>query len=209
VSSSSVLQRALSCANSADGSIQAVVINRIAVTSPLLTFPKEYLRMIVDKGGYFFNLEEKIQCSQLSPLQCLAYTYRCSCGSHLEMISFLLSRGASVTSRDGFGRTCLHLLPDGYKCVTCPASVPGIPAEAFKRFIKAGADVFAKENHGHSVSEFAYRLGYGKLWEEVLVDCGLDPVVVCGESYQRYDLHMYNDGNYLDYRVGQWNMEHK
>lgn len=89
----------------------------------------------------------------------------------------LLTRGADLHARDNLGRTCLHI------------SILNAPFREKREFlslvylINSGADVFAVDNAGESVSDYAYSPtlddkcfglgGYrGDLWDAALVRCG-------------------------------------
>ena len=101
---------------------------------------------------------------------------------NLEGIKLLLRRGASVHDRNELGNTCLHeclcfidrsVLHDGVSNTR----------NAIIYLIQQGADVFAKNNCGLSVSDIAYTT-YGdtmfemrfreEIWDCALVSCGYD-----------------------------------
>jgi len=144
----------------------------------LLTLLQHTLRLLLDRGGYFVNLEAKDEFGR-TPLLLLARRFEIRIKT--EMISLLLSYGANVKAYDKFGETCLHATLSG-------SMILPNAREALIILINAGADVNAEDNRGYSVSEYTYHKGHGKLWQEVLIACGFNAAEVCGDFYQDYDL---------------------
>ena len=99
---------------------------------------------------------------------------------NLEGVKLLLRRGASVHDRDELGNTCLH------KClrlINRSAVKGGVSnmRNAIIYLIQQGADVFAKNNCGLSVSDIAYTIYKDtifdnrfreEIWDCALVSCG-------------------------------------
>ncbi|RWA07939.1 hypothetical protein EKO27_g7150 [Xylaria grammica] len=101
---------------------------------------------------------------------CTAFNY----GDITERIRKFLDAGANVNLRNGKGHSCLHF-------------------RAIKLLIERGADVYAVDLSGKSVSELAYvsMNGYhlgdgfvGDLWDAVLHDCGYD-IAIFRKNHQR------------------------
>ncbi|KAF8528325.1 ankyrin repeat-containing domain protein [Trichophaea hybrida] len=142
----------------------------------------ESLRQLLDRGSYFVDLGLTNELGE-TPLLYLARA--CAIGGKLpDMISLLLSKGASVKARDRLGQTCLHILLADYDPTAEPDTHP--LRAALTMLVNAGADVRTEDYRGETVSYFAYLFGHGKLWEEILTACGFKAEEVCGEFYQNY-----------------------
>lgn len=132
--------------------------------------------MILNLGGEFINYEGRDKYGQTM----LLYSSQ-GVGDGLEphCIKMLLDHGASVTARNNFGETCLHL---ALYWLRFP--VETLEKDSLLLLVKAGADVYAKDYSGISVSDVANRRernGYAywrDLWDEVLTECGYDPTAV-------------------------------
>lgn len=133
--------------------------------------------MILNLGGEFINYECEDEIGQTMLL-------RCSVGNGYGLnpynIKLLIDRGANLMARDPKGDTCLHL---ALESVRNPRRVSEKASLLF--MVKAGADVYAVNDKGISVSDVAYtfnkrdqykNLGTyrGDLWDEVLTECGYD-----------------------------------
>jgi hypothetical protein len=98
----------------------------------------------------------------------------------LEFLSFLLDQGANTPDQDTSGRSCLHL------CVLLVDISPSTNILAcLKLLLSKGANPFAVDNDGHSVSHYAYKMdgyvgkynlkGYrGDFWDAALAQSGID-----------------------------------
>lgn len=130
--------------------------------------------------------------SGLTPILLLANTHARVCTwGYSEMIdisdkiALLLCRGADVSRRDQVGNNCLHLAMDYFPLVA-PSQVhsKGEYARIIRQHLEledilmllvtAGADVYAIDDFGISISEVAINRGHQKLWETVLTSCGYD-----------------------------------
>jgi Ankyrin repeat len=100
-------------------------------------------------------------------------------GYNPEIFSMLLNRGANIQDQDDFGRSCLHL------CVERAHFNSLVELQSLKFLISKGADPFAVDDDGMSVSDYAYRdslrdkrfsLGSyrGDLWDAALAQSGFD-----------------------------------
>lgn len=133
--------------------------------------------MFLNLGGEFINFECRDSWGKTMLL-------RCSVGNGYGLnpynIKLLIDRGANVMARDIEGNTCLHL---AIKSVRSRGRVLDKTSLLF--MVKAGADVYATNHYGYSVSDIAYtsigtyrssNLGtyVGDLWDEVLTECGYD-----------------------------------
>ena len=135
-----------------------------------------------------------------------------------EKIRFLLERNADVTERDSDGRTCLHL------CVSLVRDALVWTFDLHRMMkqysmgiivlIKHGADVYAKDHDGRSVSDVAYaaqpwdytgELGsvQGDVWDFALASCGYDILTFRqgrrrkarhGKRYRRQDFEKLWEG---------------
>lgn len=146
--------------------------------------------MILNLGGEFINYEGEEVDGETMLLLCARGFGR---GPNSHTIKLLLDRGARVTARDSEGWTCLHYALDSIRD-------PGNVSEkgSLLLMIKAGADVYATDHYGKSVSDVAYNshlydkifnLGTyrGDLWDEVLTECGYDAAWFREEFRRRED----------------------
>jgi hypothetical protein len=122
--------------------------------------------------------------SNLTPILLLANTHAvvCTWGYNdmidiSDKIALLLCRGADVSRRAEEGSNCLHL------AMSYPALVVHSHSQIRQHLeledilmllVTAGADVYAIDDFGISVSELAISYGHKKLWETVLKSCGYD-----------------------------------
>jgi len=103
-----------------------------------------------------------------------------SLGLH-EKVFLLLERGADITARNHFGESCLHVVLQFRADMTKPTLFEYLAyeEEEFKDIlmcmVTAGADVYASNWHGKTVSHIACEYGYEELWREVLAECGYNP----------------------------------
>lgn len=132
--------------------------------------------MILNLGGEFINYEGRDKYGQTMLLHSslgLGHTLSPHC------IKMLLDHGASVTARNNAGETCLHLALDG---ILFPVETS--EKDSLLLLVKAGADVYATDYSGISVSDVANIRERNKgayrrdLWDEVLTECGYDPTAV-------------------------------
>lgn len=128
--------------------------------------------MILNLGGEFTDCEGRDKHGQpmlLYSSQDVGY------GLEPHCIEMLLDHGASVTARTNFGETCLHLFLDWLR----------FPVETSEKhslllLVKAGADVYATDHCGISVSDVANRRKRNRyaykrdLWDEILTECSHD-----------------------------------
>lgn len=108
-------------------------------------------------------------------------------GLNPDCIKILLDRGASVMARNNWGETYLHL---ALRSIRIPES--SLEKDSLLLLVKAGADVYATDYHGISVSDVVNTsdsvdrrkdLGTYRrdLWDEVFTECGYDPAAVHGQ----------------------------
>lgn len=140
--------------------------------------------MILNLGGEFVNYEGKVKYGRTM----LLYSSQgFGQGLNPRCIKILLDRGASVMARNNWGETCLHL---ALRSIRIPES--SLEKDSVLLLVKAGADVYATDYHGISVSDVANTsdsvdrrkdLGTYRrdLWDEVLTECGFDPAAVHGQ----------------------------
>ena len=137
--------------------------------------------MILNLSGEFINYEGRDKYGRTMLLYS-SQGVRYSLNPHCSKI--LLDRGASVTARNNYGETCLHL---ALEWIRFPVNTS--EKDSLLLLVKAGADVYATDYSGKSVSDVAnistfsdrkrnrsiYRID---LWDEVLTECGYDPAAV-------------------------------
>ncbi|KAI0412920.1 ankyrin repeat-containing domain protein [Xylaria grammica] len=121
---------------------------------------------------------------------CTAFNY----GDIAERIRKFLDAGANVNLRNGKGQSCLHVcLQHARLHVRDSRYLIRSQFRAIKLLIERGADVYAVDLSGKSVSELAYvgMNGYhlgdgfvGDLWDAVLHDCGYD-IAIFRKNHQR------------------------
>lgn len=132
--------------------------------------------MILNLGGEFVNYEGRDKYGQTLLLySSMGFGY----GLQPHCIKMLLDHGASVTATNNFGETCLHLALDWLRFPEKTSE-----KDSLLLLVKAGADVYATDYSGISVSDVAnkrerIRGAYTRdLWNEVLTECGYDPTAV-------------------------------
>lgn len=139
----------------------------------------------------------------------------------VEGLSLLLDRGANIHARTPLGRTCLHLCVDPlnpWACITLfgyfGLSDLDRARSALTYLVRRGADVFACDDGGASVTECAYTRdrrsqvfavfatsARGDVWDVVLADCGFD-VASFREDWPRRA--RYNDVYTREVFEGLW-----
>lgn len=139
--------------------------------------------MILNLGEEFVNYEGKDNDGHN---MLLFSSVGCGYGLNPDFIKILFDRGASVMARGNRGESCLHL---ALQLVRCPEK--SSEKDSLLLLVKAGADVYATDYSGMSVSYVAinssdwkrgFNLGAYRrdLWDEVLTECGYDPASVHG-----------------------------
>ena len=134
------------------------------------------MRLLLDKGHVFIDLEAVDSYGDIALLAAASsHEYRIEPDSRFYRL--LISRGAAVKARNSkTGESCLHhILSNRME-----------NAETLIFLIKAGADVYAQDNRGRTVSEAAYtwskrfgnpfadRASIPHIWESALIACGFD-----------------------------------
>ncbi|KAM7219462.1 hypothetical protein V8F06_005196 [Rhypophila decipiens] len=146
----------------------------------------------------------------------------------VEALSLLFSRGADVNDLDCMGNTCLHLLLDdihheySFRRTLSDDSLSATEylkqvRRAAVYLINRGADIFAVNDEGDSVSDRAYSGDpvRGYLWDIILADCGHDIATMrkgCGSigRLRRYHAtktrlrHTLGEGFTLDVFIKLW-----
>jgi hypothetical protein len=107
-----------------------------------------------------------------------------------EKIYLLLGRGAEVRVRDEYGRNCLHWIFSSLRIRSIDVPFCWVQIkDALMCLVTAGADVYACDISGRSVSETACEAACEGLWIEVLAECGYDPDPII----QRLDHHYHRE----------------
>lgn len=146
------------------------------------------MKTVLDNSNGFFTMESDTSTGKLGRTPLLAH---CS-GGHfsVDSLSLLINRGAHISARDLNGWTCLHyaFLSNWDMDVSSGDRVRLAPTKqvALAYLLSHGADPFAVEDRGQSVSGYAYRLQHseyadpmetsykGDVWDAVLADFGID-----------------------------------
>jgi hypothetical protein len=143
------------------------------------------LRACLDSESPFINLN----CTDandfgLSPLLQIVKDYGLFTWDNIDIpdkTALLLARGADVSQRDAEGNNCLHLVmcwfrdPPQLYIDSDRFSDPydGL-RDLLTLMITAGADIYAINEAGTTVSEVAHAEGHWQIWAEVLETCGFD-----------------------------------
>lgn len=146
------------------------------------------MKTVLDNSNGFFTMESDISTGKLGLTPLLAH---CS-GGHfsVDSLSLLINRGAHISARDLDGWTCLHHafhyiwdmdVSSGHRVRLAPTA-----QAALAYLLSHGADPFAVDDCGKSVSGYAYSLKHikyvvsmktsckGDVWDAVLADFGVD-----------------------------------
>ena len=140
------------------------------------------MKALVDLGPPFISLESTgdNDPTENNPLLLLAHLHTGNYAYSYQVsweIALLLSRGANVNARNSRRQTCLHMVFSGR---------PHIRDSSYLRkyllqkkdililYICAGADVYAVDEHGDSVSDVASNSEQKKVWIAALKYCGID-----------------------------------
>lgn len=149
---------------------------------------------MLNYGGPFVGPNSSVYVGHFgiqTPLLLLARYFECPTSftfETTEKIILLLERGADVKVTDNDGRTCLHMilnygdyrhmLGKAYCIHKWQQYCKKRKADAGKilvALVKAGADVYARNNSRKTVSEIAHCRGRTKLWMKFLKTCGYNP----------------------------------
>jgi hypothetical protein len=144
---------------------------------------EELVRVLLEFGLEFFHINEALDDCGNTPLLLAVVSFR----DVLEKSAMLLNRGAGVLARNKHGDSVLHLyLSSGYLW----RKFEELRIYGGLRFlVRAGADSYAVNQSGVSVTCFACGMGFGKQWEDALEACGHNPAGICGTLYRDYRYH--------------------
>jgi hypothetical protein len=141
---------------------------------------QRYLHVLLEQGGHFINLNSEVPGRLIPRLFRAATAY-----SHEPpwRIEEMLQFGASIHSRDAFGRNVLHYFVEHMHN-------PHLVTEkhALLLLIRRGADIYAIDGHGRSVSDIVntnldiddfFELGSFRrdLWGIILEECMAEGIV--------------------------------
>jgi hypothetical protein len=142
-------------------------------------------RAYLDSESPFISLNSiEANCFGFPPLLYLARLY----GSGYsyspdapDTIALLLTRGADVRQRDADGNNCLHIMMQWDRDRLLRRHPDAMFYETYDDLrdiitlmITAGADIYAINEAGTTVSEVAHAKGHCQVWAEVLETCGYD-----------------------------------
>jgi hypothetical protein len=126
-----------------------------------------------------------------------------------DKLELLLNRGADVQYRTPEGFTCLHDLLLRVNKMYPRDTFPEL-RDCFVVLLKRGADVYATDYFGRSVTEYAYSLNnfVGDVWDAALARCNFsvsDFRRNCPwrQSYPFYGKHCYDSTEFV-YRRGDF-----
>ncbi|KAK4206654.1 hypothetical protein QBC37DRAFT_458128 [Rhypophila decipiens] len=132
----------------------------------------------------------------------------------VDALSLLVSRGANLNDRDSAGNTCLHLIMDGIRSGSsfCHLLDESMDATDYLEEVRAaavylidqGADVWAENNQGVSISKMSYCMNGVReyLWDLILADSGYEIAMMrkdCGYigRWRRYHAEESRSGRSL------------
>jgi hypothetical protein len=98
-----------------------------------------------------------------------------------EKFALLIERGADPNVRDNEGDSCLHILMSSKHLPERHLAEKELP-DILMVLVTGGADVFATNDYGDTVSDVAIRSGYRYIWKQVLGDCGYNAEAVLSYS---------------------------
>lgn len=98
-----------------------------------------------------------------------------------EKFALLIERGADPNVRDNEGDSCLHILMSSKHLPERRFAEKELP-DILMVLVTGGADVFATNDCGDTVSHAALRSGYTYIWKQVLRDCGYNAEAVLSYS---------------------------
>jgi hypothetical protein len=142
-------------------------------------------RAYLDSESPFISLNSiEANCFGIPPLLYLAKSCGSGCSHSPDVpdtIALLLTRGADVRQRDADGNNCLHVLVRWNRDWLLDRDHDTMFYETYDELrdiltlmITAGADVYAINEEGTTVSEVAHAEGHCQVWAEVLETCGYD-----------------------------------
>jgi hypothetical protein len=140
------------------------------------------MKALLDLGQPYVSVNDTVGSAlNEPPLLSLARRYRCLSNMSFDLdekVFLLLERGADISARDRSGDTCLSVVLQLLRDMT-KDKFSAYQEEEFKDIlmcmITAGADVYASDQGGMTVSQTACIFGQEELWREVLAECGYDP----------------------------------
>lgn len=92
-----------------------------------------------------------------------------------QNIRHMLAHGADVQTKDLYGRGCLHtLISNSYFHCSTSQTEKQMLTEALSLLIRQGADIYAVDNDGFSVTEWAHFGRRGYYWEAALENSALE-----------------------------------
>ena len=134
---------------------------------------QESMKVMLDHGDCFVGVNSLLD--GFTPLQHCCFGYVWSAG-WVEVLEWLLDRGADPNHRSSNGQTVLHIILGSQ----ASGMSPGDYHEALILLLKRGANPTAVDNDGKSVSFYAYHSRVwggsraGDAWDSALVRCGYD-----------------------------------
>ncbi len=130
---------------------------------------QESIKVMLDHGDCFVDVNSLL--NGVTPLQ-----HCCRGRWSVQVLEWLLDRGADPNHRSSTGQTVLHIIFKSWSTEMTPYE----HREALILLLKRGADPTAVDNDGKSVSYYAYHSRTwegsmaGDAWDSALVHCGHD-----------------------------------
>jgi hypothetical protein len=146
---------------------------------------QETTKFLLDFGTPFISPDAMASIRpDITPLMILVNLHRSGGAEQYKIadkVALLLRRGANPNTRSACGCTCLHILlsyshQDSRRKFRMSAEEREICLkDILMLMITAGADVYAVDDDGDSVTDITFIFDHEDVWYESLIDCGYNP----------------------------------